>query len=681
MAYNAKTQTFDTFDDLRLLPGISNATAYVLGNSSVNDGDGGEFYWDDTSTDTDDDETVIQVTGVVTGRWVRVLENSTDTRTETASYTLQLIDAGDTVRMNVGSANDLTVPTNASVPFRIGTTIIVRQIGTGATTIVASGGVTINATSLVIGTQYLSVALVKVGTNEWDLYTGGGTGGGGTPGGSDTYVQFNDSSAFGGDAGLTYVKATDTLTVAGVVITPSLKGGTSSGGDLTLDSTSHATKGRIIFGSTSSAYYDQPTAALNLLGTFIVGAGSSNSVVQITNSANTAGSAQLKFTQNDGTILGQITGYDASGGTTVAGIDFSSKIVLAGNDDGIVLYSGTSHPIHFITNTTSPVLTLTTGGKVGLNGVTVPTAYLHLPVGTATANTAPIKLATGTALTTPEDGAIEYHTSHLYFTIGSTRYQLDQQSGLKFGASGEDTTATADREFSTTGYIMRITGETTYRHGLHVRNSGGVASANTTIGDSNSTDVGTDGGGTTRMRIDHVGTAGGTPQSTATFTLANAEKLVMDGLLDSFTSTFANVYLDGIGNSPQSYVLYYNTGTKKVTYGLGSSAGSTWTEVTGTTQAAAVANNYITNNVALVTVTLPASAVVGDVIEIVGKGAGGWKLAQNSGQTIYFGSAATTTGTGGFLSSSNRRDVVKIVCVTANNDFSVIHSIGNINVT
>ena len=42
--------------------------------------------------------------------------------------------------------------------------------------------------------------------------TNGTGGGGGTPGGSNTQVQFNDSGAFGGDAGLTYNKTTDTLT-------------------------------------------------------------------------------------------------------------------------------------------------------------------------------------------------------------------------------------------------------------------------------------------------------------------------------------------------------------------------------------------------------------------------------------------------------------------------------------
>lgn len=43
-----------------------------------------------------------------------------------------------------------------------------------------------------------------------------GTGGGTTPpAGSDTQIQFNDGGAFGGDAGLTYNKTTDELTVAG----------------------------------------------------------------------------------------------------------------------------------------------------------------------------------------------------------------------------------------------------------------------------------------------------------------------------------------------------------------------------------------------------------------------------------------------------------------------------------
>jgi hypothetical protein len=72
--------------------------------------------------------------------------------------------------------------------------------------------------------------------------------------------------------------------------------------------------------------------------------------------------------------------------------------------------------------------TIDANGHHGVN-LSTSTAWLHLAAGTATANTAPLKFTSGTALTTPEDGALEYHSSHLYFTIGSTRYQLDQQGG------------------------------------------------------------------------------------------------------------------------------------------------------------------------------------------------------------------------------------------------------------
>jgi hypothetical protein len=45
-------------------------------------------------------------------------------------------------------------------------------------------------------------------------------GGGGTPGGAPTQVQFNDAGAFGGDAGFTYAKATDTVTMGRLEVTP-----------------------------------------------------------------------------------------------------------------------------------------------------------------------------------------------------------------------------------------------------------------------------------------------------------------------------------------------------------------------------------------------------------------------------------------------------------------------------
>src|SRR5882672_11856615 len=48
-------------------------------------------------------------------------------------------------------------------------------------------------------------------------------------GGSNTQVQFNDSGVLGGDAGFTYVKATDTATLGALVLATTPLAATSGG--------------------------------------------------------------------------------------------------------------------------------------------------------------------------------------------------------------------------------------------------------------------------------------------------------------------------------------------------------------------------------------------------------------------------------------------------------------------
>lgn len=88
---------------------------------------------------------------------------------QTASYTLVDADRSKMVEMNVATANNLTIPLNATVSFAIGTQIEVSQYGAGQTTIVATSGVTIRSASgnLKIAAQYVAVSLIKIGTNEW----------------------------------------------------------------------------------------------------------------------------------------------------------------------------------------------------------------------------------------------------------------------------------------------------------------------------------------------------------------------------------------------------------------------------------------------------------------------------------------------------------------------------------
>lgn len=125
---------------------------------------------------------------------------------------------------------------------------------------------------------------------------------------------------------------------------------------------------------------------------------------------------------------------------------------------------------------------------------------------------------------------------------------------------------------------------------------------------------------------------------------------------------------------------------KSVTINSTASGGITFTEVTGTSQSALVNKGYITNNAGLVTVTLPASAVVGDIVQVSGSGAGGWKLAQNASQSIVWtaggvaGTNVTTTGVGGYLASVDRYDSVTVICIGTDNTWKVDASKGNITI-
>lgn len=332
---------------------------------------------------------------------------------------------------------------------------------------------TLPQNSIWVGNGSNLASAVAAGTNGYVLTVTGGVpswqpaSGGGTPPGSNTEVVFNDGGAFGADPGMVYDKTNNALTINTTRIhsasTDNIFVGGSSGNFTTTGNSNVAVGTNSMSAITSAtdntgvgynALQDVTIASRNTaIGAFAganitsaqfntlvgysagiaitsnpgynvaVGYESLSSLSSGIGNVAIGRDALGDVTGNNNTALGYQAGNNITTGTNnlILGYDIDAPSATANGQLSI-------QNIIFGTGNTATGTSISTG-NIGI-AIATPSARLHLPAGTATASTAPLKLTSGTAMATPEDGAIEYHTSHLYFTIGSTRYQLDQQGGI-----------------------------------------------------------------------------------------------------------------------------------------------------------------------------------------------------------------------------------------------------------
>ena len=99
-----------------------------------------------------------------------IMGNTTPSTFSGSSNTFALTDRYKYIAVDNATATTVTVPTNASVAFPVGTMLNFYQNNTGQVTVAAAGGVTINTPeTLLLRKQYSSATLTKVATDTWIL--------------------------------------------------------------------------------------------------------------------------------------------------------------------------------------------------------------------------------------------------------------------------------------------------------------------------------------------------------------------------------------------------------------------------------------------------------------------------------------------------------------------------------
>lgn len=114
------------------------------------------------------------------------------------------------------------------------------------------------------------------------------------------------------------------------------------------------------------------------------------------------------------------------------------------------------------------------GGSGG--GNSSPTAYLEIAAGTATTGTAPLKLTSGTVLTTPSAGAIEYDGIHAFTKANNIRYRPEGVLTENFTDAGNTSTTETDLySYTTPANLFDVNG-----HKIEARYAGSFVNSTST---------------------------------------------------------------------------------------------------------------------------------------------------------------------------------------------------------
>jgi hypothetical protein len=289
------------------------------------------------------------------------------------------------VTSNISTANILNVG-NLSATGNISGNVLANNI-----TISNSATITSPA-NLYIGGGVNGYVLQTDGTGNlsWTSQTGGGTG---APGGSNTQLQFNDGSVFGGSANLTFNKATNVLSVGNAisVLGNANIGNIGTGGLIT--ATGNIQGANLVTGGVLSVTGNANIGNIGTAG-LITATGNLNAGNIITSGIvsatgnGTFGNISTAGTLTVGTFL--LTNLTATGNANFASIAGNGNVSLGtianvkitGGTNGYILSTDGTGNLSWVVkpNSGSAVITATMSGATQANpGVITTTSAHNLP--------------------------------------------------------------------------------------------------------------------------------------------------------------------------------------------------------------------------------------------------------------------------------------------------------------
>lgn len=233
-------------------------------------------------------------------------------------------------------------------------------------------------------------------------------------------VAESGTAETGGLGTFAYMNASEAVITGGSINATSVGATTpNSGAFTTLSSNSTTTlNGTTIPASKTLADIDSSQTLTNkTLGSgTVISSGTINSVSVGATTPSTGAFTTLSSTGN--TTLG-----DAAGDTLTINATVQPGVIVSGSSSGDAVRitqtgAGNALLIEDSTNPDATPFVVDALGDVGI-GVSVPAALLHIAGGTASANTAPIKINSGTIQTTAEAGTIEFDGTTLYSTANT----------------------------------------------------------------------------------------------------------------------------------------------------------------------------------------------------------------------------------------------------------------------